>query len=386
MRSMTRALVVWIVAGLAAVLLAAGGVVYAAAGSSLRAQLDSTLLGRARAMGLLVIDEDGALEFEYDHAPGESDFGVCVRLTDGEGGEITRSPGWPIGGPAPEPGAIGEPAYSTVTAGGVVWRRVVLAMHPTAEVDTEDEAEGAGRRFTGRVVLVEVLGRTGPVDRAERGVVAALAAGGALALAGSWAAVWLGVRRGLRPVRELGAAVGTIGPEDLRLAGRAGGYPEELGAITAGLEGMLARVGEAMARERRFTDAAAHELRTPIAELRTMTEVAERWPEPERLRRVVGEARGVVDEMEGLLASLLAVARGGEDEGEAEEVGLLETARRVAGEVRGRGADRGLSWTVGGHESACWRARPASVTAMVRNLLENAAAYTGEGGEVRVAT
>lgn len=385
MRSITRSLVGWILAGLAAVVVASGGVVFAAARTSLRAQLDATLEDRARAMGLLVIDEDGVLEFEYDHPPSEADFGVCVRLTDDTGRVITGSPDWPIDGPAPGPRATGEPEFTTVTAGGGPWRRVVLAMHPTAEADAEHGPGGAGRRFTGRVVLVEVVGRTRPVERAECAVLAALGAGGVIALAGSCVAVWLGVRRGLRPVRELGAAVERIGPDDLRLPGRGAAYPAELTPITAGLEGMLARLDEAMVRERRFTDAAAHELRTPIAELRTMTDVAGRWPEPERLRRVVDETRAVAVEMEGLLESLLAVARGGDyGGGTPETVALLEMARRVGACVREHMAGRGLAWTVGGDETAAWHAPPAAVTAILRNLLDNAAAYTGEGGEVRV--
>lgn len=385
MRSITRALLVSILAGVAIVVLIAGAVVFAVARSALRAQLDATLSDRAHAIGLLVIDEDGTLEFEYDRPPTERDFGVLVRITDESGRTVTQSPGWPITQGPNAPPAPGVAVYRPITPGdGPAARLATLSMHATAEAPSPDAAD---RRLSDRLVVVEVIGRVDQLRRAELVVFASLVVGGLTAALGSSFVVWMGVRRGLAPVRELSEAVATVEPGALRLAERAEPYPEELGPIVAALEQMLARLDAAMQRERRFTDAAAHELRTPIAELRTMTDIADRWPEPDRLRRVIGEAREVVDEMEGLLASLLAVARGGTPDDQALEHVALLPATRAAGEdamarVRPEG---GLTWTFEGDEGACWLGPRAAVTAVLRNLLDNAAAYTPAGGSVHVA-
>lgn len=383
MTSITRTLLLWILAGVLAVVLVSGAVVYSIASAALRAQFDAALADRARAMGLLVIDEGGELEFEYDHPPTEADFGVRVRLSDESGRAIAQSPDWPIAAPPPPPPPLGEIVCRSLDLDGASAARVaMLAMHPTAE----DQPPAAGARpVTARLVRVEVVGRTDRVRHAQRAVLGSLLAGGAVALLGASGAVWLGIRRGLAPLRELGGALGAIEPDALRLPERSPPYPDELRPIVRSLSQMLSRLGAAMQRERRFTDAAAHELRTPIAELRTMTDVAERWPEPERLRRVVRESRAVIDEMEALLGSLLAVARGAPSEaGPSEPVALLAAVRREADAARPTAAPGPLAWTIEGDAHAAWVAPPAAVTAIVRNLVHNAAAYTPAGGSVRI--
>lgn len=142
-----------------------------------------------------------------------------------------------------------------------------------------------------------------------------------------------------------------------------------------------------MERERRFTDAAAHELRTPIAELRTISDVADRWPEPERLRRSVTEARAIADEMEALLESLLAVARGGKayESQPAESVMVLPLARSIAESKLEQFRRRGVSCALDGEDDAHWHGPRGAILAILRNLIENAAEYTPDGGSVRIS-
>jgi two-component system sensor histidine kinase QseC len=224
------------------------------------------------------------------------------------------------------------------------------------------------------------------VRRAETAVLIALAVGGLLAIIGSAVAVWLGIRRGLIPVRRLGRAVEEIDTRELALDDGRGPYPQELRPIVSALEGLLARLRGAMERERRFTDAAAHELRTPIAELKTITDVADRWPEPERLHRSVKDAQIVVRQMEDLLESLLAAARGATADGHqaVEAVNLIPLARAVSAEAAERLHRSDVSWSFEGEDDASWDGPRGVIVALVRNLIDNAAEYTPAGGAVRV--
>lgn len=392
MTSLRRELLASILGGLLLVLALSGVAVFLIARSSLRAQHDRALVARARTFAALVLDEPpdpvdpddrGGLVFEYTGPLSEADLGVLVRVAADDGKVIAQSPGWPSAADAPatRPSVEGEPVLSDIELGpGTAARAVALAASAGRD---PDEAPAVSARS----VVVEVIGRNAPVERAESALLAALVLGGLLAAAGTSAAVWIGVRRGLVPIRRLTSALDGLGPRQLAMPTAAGPEPEELRPITAAVEGLLGRLRAAIERERRFTDAAAHELRTPLAELRTITDVADRWPEPERLRRSVAEARSIAAEMESLLESLLAAARGGEAcaSQTPEPVALLPLARAVTDGRLGDLRARGVSWVFEGDENARWTAPRGAVLAIVRNLIGNAAEYTPDGGSVRVS-
>ena len=81
-------------------------------------------------------------------------------------------------------------------------------------------------------------------------------------------AVVVVVRRSLRPLHTLTNCTKEIGPDQLHRRLPTTGLPVELSPISLCLNDLLERIDQAFARERRFTSDVAHELRTPIAELR----------------------------------------------------------------------------------------------------------------------
>ncbi len=396
MTSLRRALLASILTGLLVVLAASGVVVYAVARSSLRAQHDGALVTRARTFAALVLEEapdpeephePGGLAFDYVAPLGEAVLGVLLRITADDGEIIAQSPEWPLAAaPRTRPSPGGEPVVAGLEIEpGVAARSVVVAAFATR--DPDEVAALGGSPVSKHAILVEVIGRAAPLRRAESAVLAAIIVGGLLAAAGTGVAVWLGVRRGLVPIRSLSSALDGLGPARLTMPAAAEPCPEELRPITAAVERLLARLREAIERYRRFTDAAAHELRTPIAELRTIADVADRWPEPERLRVCAAETRSIAGEMERLLENLLTVARGGQiSEGQAREpVALLPLARSVARARAAGPSPQPVSWAFEGDENARWNAPRSAVLAIVRNLIDNAAEYTPKGGSVRVA-
>src|SRR5262249_3538686 len=132
-----------------------------------------------------------------------------------------------------------------------------------------------------------------------------LGAGVALLLLGTIATSWL-VRRGLAPLDRLAERAATIGPESLTERFPAGDEPSELGPIRDRLNDLRARLEAAFERERRFPADAAHELRTPIAELRAAAELAARHPDdPEAVAHALTTAGTSSARMERLVSSLL---------------------------------------------------------------------------------
>jgi two-component system sensor histidine kinase QseC len=383
-RSLRRALLAYILGGVSVVLIVSGVAVFLVARSNLRAQHDEALLSRARTLGSLVVEEHGVLEFEYEGPLGETDIGVLVRIRADDGTIVAQSPGWPRDYESSPPTLQSGPILADVRSGPDGWARAAAVARRAAR---EPAASGGpAPPPSDRLIVVEVIGRTESTRRAEASVLAALVVGGLFAAAGTTVMVWFGIRRGLSPLRRLGSAVDRIDARELTMQAP-GPHAEELEPIVSALKGLLDRLRSAMERERRFTDAAAHELRTPIAELRTITDVADRWPEPQRLHRSIGDARAVVSQMEDLLESLLAAARGESacEERPIESVAILPLARTLSGDAVERTRPRRVSWTFEGDEGACWTGPRAAIAAIVRNLIDNAADYTPDGGTVRVA-
>jgi two-component system OmpR family sensor kinase len=195
--------------------------------------------------------------------------------------------------------------------------------------------------------------------------------------------VWI-VARVMRPVRDFSAALRSRSPDALEPLALAG-LPTEIQPVADSLDDLLARLREALQRERAFIADAAHELRTPLTALRLQAaELAALPAGTERDQAMHGLAAGI-DRMVRLVEQLLALARaerGGPHE--RAPVALDEIAREVveellpladAGQVD-LGIERADTVEVGGEREA--------LRVLVRNLVDNAVRYTPPGGRVDV--
>jgi len=386
MRSLRQALLIYIIIGVSLVVLIAGFAVWTIVGQNFQSQLDETLLDRANTLGSLVMEEDtGALELEYDQPMNEATVGVLVRITADDSEVIAQSPQWPVEYESIEKPSIAEPSIDFYQHNQHGTMRVVAIMKHASE--DPGDIPGGGPGSSDRLIQIEVIGKMDGIQRAEQSVLVALLLGGLFAVIGSIVAVWLGIRHGLIPIRQLGSAVDQIDTHDLTLPSKRNRYPNELQPIVLALNGLLDRLRTAMERERRFTDAAAHELRTPIAELKTITDVADRWPEPDRLHRSIKDARLIVTQMENLLESLLAAARGetADDSQQTEPIKLLPLARTIFEDSISHYRQNSLAWSFDGDENATWVGQRGAILAIIRNLIENAAQYTPKEGSVHVS-
>jgi two-component system sensor histidine kinase TctE len=85
--------------------------------------------------------------------------------------------------------------------------------------------------------------------------------------------VWAGIRKGLKPLAELqqqveGRRADALDPVQLRAA------PPEVSALAGAVNELLGQVQQSLATQRRFISDAAHQLRTPLAGLKSQTELA----------------------------------------------------------------------------------------------------------------
>jgi two-component system, OmpR family, sensor kinase len=187
------------------------------------------------------------------------------------------------------------------------------------------------RLDTSRVLSVGVSAQ--PLQEARRRLLALLLGAAPLLLSVLAVAGWLAVRAALRPVDVLTREAATISSleSDRSLPPVPG--DDEIARLARTLDGMLARLRVAFARERAFVDDASHELRSPIAVLRGELELAlsatDDPPEVERsLRAALGEAERLSRLAEDLL--LLARERAGSLVVRRDPVDLLDLATAEA--------------------------------------------------------
>jgi signal transduction histidine kinase len=196
------------------------------------------------------------------------------------------------------------------------------------------------------------------------------------------AVLWWAVGRALRPVEAIRARVDRITGSDLDQRVPEPATAAEIARLASTMNAMLARLQESAERQRRFVADASHELRSPLARMRTELEVDRAHPgsaDP------AGTAASVLAETVGLqrlVDDLLLLARGDADalpQGDRRPVDLDDLVERSIRQVRGDGAVR---IDARGVRPAQVAGDGAHLQRAVVNLLENAVRHAR--GEVVV--
>lgn len=199
--------------------------------------------------------------------------------------------------------------------------------------------------------------------------------------------VWHGVSRGLAPLERLRQALAARSHLDRSPLGD-GGVPVEVRPLLLSINDLLSRLDRALTLQGRFIADAAHQLKTPIAALRTQLDVALRESEPARLRESVQAALPGLERLSRLASQLLSLARN-EPEAAAgarlEPLDLNAFALAVATDwvpaALGRGIDLGFEEA---GAAAMVRGDASRLREMLDNLIDNAVRYSRPGGRVTV--
>lgn len=195
------------------------------------------------------------------------------------------------------------------------------------------------------------------------------------------------VRRGMAPLGALSARIEGMGTGHLDDPVTLPSAPAELAPIVDALERSRARLAESFARERRFTDDAAHELRTPLAGLRASLEVAlRRERSAEELVEVAEGNLASTLELQQIVDSLLLLRRSRDLEGDAVPVDLRQAIDEAFGERSADLSARGLELDGGERDEALppVAGDPDLVRRIATNLAGNAAAHAAPDTTVRV--
>ncbi|HEY4751649.1 MAG TPA: HAMP domain-containing sensor histidine kinase [Candidatus Limnocylindrales bacterium] len=194
---------------------------------------------------------------------------------------------------------------------------------------------------------------------------------------------WILAGRTLRPVHQITAAARAASEHNLSARVALTGPRDELRDLADTFDDMLDRLQAAFEAQQRFIANASHELRTPLTVMRTTVDVVLDNPDssPDDLRGMAADLRAAVDRAEHLISALLILARNERGLTVREHVDLATVAEDVldAADLHGLRVQASL-------ESAVIAGDPVLAERLVANLVDNAARYNEEGGEIWIRT
>ena len=400
--SLRRRLLTSLVVGFATLGLIVGVGLYFYLQHLLTADFDDALVGRAAVLRPLVERE---ITFEGESLPLEFDAAAAAAMPEFGVQEGQSYPAeyfaiWDAAGELLAESALldnvsaGESPFSVdfpdvtrrsldvTLPGGREGRAALIRAFPRLEVEGEDLATIEVGVDTSGMITIALARSRDTLDRHLLSVALAMIFSWLILAAGAALILWWSLRRGLRPLHDWAGTVERIDPaktiaSDIDPATA----PEELRPVAATLTNLLGRIDDVLSRERRFTNDAAHELRTPLAEIRSAAEVAlGREGLREQERATLADVADATCEMTALLDMLLSLRRAESGEHElAADADAVEIVRRlvaVAGE-RGTMLEADL-------EPGPVPVPGVLFSSAASNLIANATTHAPAGSVVRV--
>jgi two-component system, OmpR family, sensor histidine kinase QseC len=197
---------------------------------------------------------------------------------------------------------------------------------------------------------------------------------------------WLAVRQSLTPLRTLSQALARRQPQSVEPLVIAD-TPTEMAPVVASLNSLLARIGQMMTTERRFTADAAHELRTPIAAIRAQAQVAlGAGADDAQRNQALHHTLAGCDRATHLVAQLLTLSRL-ETAGNTHpglRVDVCQIAQRIAADLAPGALARAQVLTLDTSAPALIAADETLTAVLIRNLIDNALRYSPDGAQVNV--
>lgn len=203
--------------------------------------------------------------------------------------------------------------------------------------------------------------------------------------------VWLALARGIRPLAELQQRIRARESTDLSPIEERH-VPEEVAPLVAAINDLLQRLDQSIATQRHFLADAAHQLKTPLAGLRTQAELAEReidsgHGDPSTMKHSLQQIALSSQRAAHMVNQLLAMARA-EDKEQAlrrQPIDLAATTVETVRDFVPKAMDKRIDLGYEGPEgdaAALLHGQPVLIRELVRNLVDNALQYTPAGGTV----
>ncbi|KQQ38610.1 histidine kinase [Rhizobium sp. Leaf306] len=196
--------------------------------------------------------------------------------------------------------------------------------------------------------------------------------------------VWIAVTLSLRPLYRFSEAIAERSPDDLHPIGER--VPNEVQGLVDTVNSFMVRLEGALNALRHFTGNASHQLRTPLAIVRTQLALADRADDLATAKTAVRKADEAVAGAEHILAQLLLMAKidAAGRSAAFRKLDLTDLVRGLTGDHVPGAADRGIDLGFEGEGATEVNVEPLLIGELVKNLIVNAILHGGSGTEVTV--
>jgi len=195
--------------------------------------------------------------------------------------------------------------------------------------------------------------------------------------------IWCGVKHSLSPLNQIAKDIDRRKPDQLQPIIKKPQLMEIKPLINA-INRLMQRLNGALENERRFTADAAHELRTPLAGLKTQTQVAQRTKNEDRRQRALLQISRGIDKLTHMVNQLLMLSRLDPDKTgiQTGPVSLRELISDNIENLSNKAENKSINLSFGYDEEGRISGNSELISVLIRNLIENALNYTPSGGNV----
>lgn len=348
----------------------------------LLAAFDAALRARAMSLAALVhYAEENTYSLEFEKTlvppslePGKPDL-YLVEVTSA--GVVARSPNWPLGLEIQKSSDVFR-----VRAGGKTYRGTWLLNLPILDED---------RPTSPPKISVFYAARSNGIENELFEATEFIAACSAVILSLTLGIAYWGLRRGLFPLRALAQQSANVSTQNWDVEVDLAKQPDELKPLIRALNDMLSRLRQSFVQQRQFLGNAAHELKTPVAVLKSTLQTLSLRPRTaEEYREGLDKALEDLERLEKLVQWMLRLARteqwtSGSARSDISVVELRDTCDQAIARMVGLARSRSvsvISYANGSFYPV--RADPEDLQIIWVNLLENAIRYSPEYGTVEL--
>ena len=307
-------------------------------------------------------------ELQAMHADERSAY--AVRVLDATGATVAQTPGMDELLPA---SIFPPPSAAAPGAGRFAGKPFVLR--------AAQETAGDGQLYT--VQVAQDRSRDAEFTRRFGALLIGVLAIGVLAAAVIAVTV---TRRGLRPLTAMTDSVQRIGPHHLDERVAPAGWPRELQPLAIAFDEMLDRLEESFTRLSQFSADLAHELRTPIANIRGEAEVTLTRPRsPDEYRKVIESSLAECERLSAVIDSLLFLARAEAADRQIQTTRFDGRAEleKIAAFYQTLADERAITLICSGEAQI--DADPVLFRRALGNVIENALRFTPDGQQIAIA-
>ncbi|OHB66484.1 MAG: hypothetical protein A2Y77_03125, partial [Planctomycetes bacterium RBG_13_62_9] len=385
MRSLRARLLAGVIGGMILLLTVFSLLLYAVISGALINQFDTSLASVAQILAASVESDEDEIELEMQRTPELQDAGrpTYYQIWGPDGQVVAKSPLLGTHSLLWVEAFVQTPVFRTSRdADGKPQRTISLKF--VARAPNNGEVDDS-RATEERLFTLAVARDAGDLQGQLRFLRWLLVIASVVVIALSFLIGELIVRRGLRPLGSLAAEIAAIRADTLTTQIGGAYVPSEVIPIRDRLNELLSRLEASFNRERQFNADVAHELRTPLAGIRSTIEVTlTRNREAAEYRTALGDCLEITQGMQSVVNNLLLLARV-----DARQISFQRELIQLAGLVNScwhsfadRAHNRQIVFENRVPVEVTCQSDSEHLSMVFSNLLGNAVEYADEGGRI----